>query len=224
MFTLYILRLRNSESHLLVINFCHLKFLIHFCSKMASSSSFSLPQIQSEQTSSHTQSSIFRISHRWIIDDFSHFYLTSVKCSLDSTTFSPSSNDELKFRLRLYPNGRNEHYSEYASLFLLFDYIDEKAISIKVSVSLVDGQGQMRKTQAKQCLLQSGKALSWPEFVSRSSLLNPSKGQLPNDKMTILCEVRITKIFESLLTRLLIPSLFTDKCSHQSIYHVRKGM
>jgi len=97
--------------------------------------------------------------------------------------------------MRINPNGEEKTCKGFVSLFLYKDGNCEVPINADIIFSIVDKDGV--KTRAKRCEYTFEKNLpsdnrGFAKFVSHSELRHPQLNLLPNDTLTILCEISIT--------------------------------
>lgn len=130
----------------------------------------------------------------------------------------PPDNIELKFELKLWPKGCNAEYSDYVSVDLYTNQLsfirpfqvktcDLKCMSV---ISIFNSNKEKCFTKGntiyldKKSLFQilifylqafcvfnmtTDEGISLPDFVSKNLLLDPENAFLPNDTLTLFCEV-----------------------------------
>merc|ERR1719471_1727336 len=115
---------------------------------------------------------------------------------LKSGVFSIRTKDrQTDWFMRINPNGEEKSCKGFVSLFLYKDGVCEVPINADIIFSIVDKDGV--KTRAKRCEYTFEKNLpsdnrGFAKFVSHSELRHPQLNLLPNDTLTILCEISIT--------------------------------
>ena len=134
--------------------------------------------------------------------------------ALKSSSFSANTNDKLKWCLRLNPKGLDEESKDYLSLYLLlvaapnskcetrakfkFSILNAKGDETKAMESqrayrFVQGKSHCQNTDGllmqREFLL--GKDWGFKKFIRRDFLIDEANGLLPDDKLTLFCEVSV---------------------------------
>ncbi|KAG9508484.1 Protein roadkill, partial [Fragariocoptes setiger] len=158
-----------------------------------------LPETSSPNAESwcHTQVKVVKFSYMWTIHNFS-FCREEMGETLKSSTFSAGANDKLKWCLRINPRGLDDESKEYLSLYLLLSSISskqerEKEVKAKFKFSILNAKREEVKIMESQRAYKfvQGKDWGFKKFVKRDFLLDESNGLLPDDKLTIYCEVNV---------------------------------
>ena len=127
---------------------------------------------------------IKKLHFEWSIEKFSSHQEATGK-SIESPTFTTSGNDELK--LKLYPNGDKEKVKDQVSLFL-YAASTTKWIG-QFEFSILNSQGRKCNCETFQRMIPTV-GYGFPEFISRIELFSHTNDLLPNDKLTICCQVK----------------------------------
>nr|XP_050047599.1 speckle-type POZ protein-like [Dermacentor andersoni] len=137
----------------------------------------------------YTHVRVIKFSYMWTIKNFS-FCREETGEVLRSSTFSAGANDKLKWCLKLNPKGLDEGSKDYLSLFLLLISCSKSEVRAKFKFSVVNAkQEEAEVVESKKAFaFVPGKDWGFKEFIRRD-LLNEATGLLPNDKLTISCEV-----------------------------------
>lgn len=136
----------------------------------------------------HTQVKVVKLLYTWTINNFSFCEADTV---LASSTFS--ANDDVKWCLKLHPQGQNTDSKEHLSLFLRLVSSNRKEVCAKYKFWLVNVK------QAKTNIFESGRAYRFSEgkswgfhqFFRRDQLTSKANSLLPDDKLTIVCEIAV---------------------------------
>jgi len=137
-----------------------------------------------------------KYDHAWSISNFSKKMDMDNGEELKSGVFTVKTKERTTdWFMRINPNGEEKSCKAFVSLFLYKDGICEVPINTDIIFSIIDKDGN--KTRAKRCEYQFDKNLpsdnrGFAKFVSHTELKHPSLNLLPNDQLTILCEISIT--------------------------------
>ena len=127
------------------------------------------------------QSSIKRFSRR----------RDPVGLRLPSGCVSADDKDRLKWSCQLYPNGMQESCKDYLSLFAAFQSTEQTVANLRrrVELSILDARGQKRNRVSFEDTFTANHGRGFGKFISRKRLLDESNGLLPDDTLTICCQV-----------------------------------
>ncbi|XP_063089716.1 speckle-type POZ protein-like [Cavia porcellus] len=141
-----------------------------------------------------TEIKVVKFSYMWTISIFS-FSLKEIGSAIESSTFSPEANDNLKWCLRVYPKGINEESKDYLSLCLALISCPMREAWAKFTFYIVNDKGQNTKGLSSQEIQRFDPGTEWGfrKFILRDFLLDATNGLLPDDKLTLFCEVKVTK-------------------------------
>lgn len=140
-----------------------------------------------------TQIKVIKFSYMWTISNFS-FCREEMGEVLKSSTFSAGTNDKLKWLLRINPKGLDEESKDYLSLYLLLHKCEQKGeVRAKFKFSILNAKREEVKIMESQRAYRfvAGKDWGFKKFVKRDLLLDETSGLLPDDKLTIYCEVNV---------------------------------
>lgn len=128
----------------------------------------------------------------WTINNFS-FCREEMGEVLKSSVFSAGSNDKLKWCLRVNPKGLDEESKDYISLYLLLVASNKAEVRAKFKFSILNVKREETKAMESQRAYRfvQGKDWGFKKFIRRDFLLDDSNGLLPDDKLTIFCEVSV---------------------------------
>uniref|UniRef100_A0A0K0F351 Speckle-type POZ protein-like (inferred by orthology to a human protein) n=1 Tax=Strongyloides venezuelensis TaxID=75913 RepID=A0A0K0F351_STRVS len=108
-----------------------------------------------------------------------------------SPTFVVGSKERSEWRLHIYPNGKYYYGSVLVYLVLLKP---EEVIAVR-KCSFLNNRGEEKYVNTEYKSFCKGyESLSYDCSIARNSLLNKSNDLLFNDKLTIICEVKITEL------------------------------
>lgn len=121
--------------------------------------------------------------------------------ALKSPIFSMGNNNELKWCIHLYPKGFDKNYENFVSLFLQLESCDQDNVKVKYKFCILNNKRSKTHEMGSDTdrLFTPGCDWGFREFVSRDTLFDESNNLLPDNKLTIYCEIdvnrRTTNIF-----------------------------
>lgn len=131
--------------------------------------------------------------------------------ALKSSSFSATVNDKLRWCLRLNPKGLDEESKDYLSLYLLLVAAPNSKCETraKFKFSILNAKGDETKAMESQRayrfvqgktelsrffrnrIFHLGKDWGFKKFIRRDFLIDEANGLLPDDKLTLFCEVSV---------------------------------
>jgi len=140
----------------------------------------------------YTQVKVVKFSYMWTISNFS-FCREEMGEVLKSSTFSAGQNDKLKWCLRVNPKGLDEESKEYLSLYLLLMSCNKSEVRAKFKFSILNAKREETKAMESQRAYKfvQGKDWGFKKFIRRDFLMDEANGLLPDDKLTLFCEVSV---------------------------------
>ncbi|KAH9363392.1 hypothetical protein HPB48_019476 [Haemaphysalis longicornis] len=117
-----------------------------------------------------TQAKVVKISYTWTITDFSTWQ-EDMGDALRSSTFSAGADDALKWCLTVHPRGVDEDSEAYVSFYLVLLSCERDQARVRFKFSIIN---------AKEA-----------EFIRRDFLLDKANELLPDDKLTLNCELSV---------------------------------
>ncbi|XP_059564156.1 speckle-type POZ protein-like [Myotis daubentonii] len=142
----------------------------------------------------HTEIKVVKFSHRWTISNFS-FCPKEVGEVIQSSTFSSEAIAQLKWCLRVYPKGVDAHSKDYLSLYLFLVTSPKRIFLAKFKLSILNDKGEEIKCleSHRAYSFVQGKDWGFKKFIRRDVLLDEDNSLLPDDKLTLLCEVSVVQ-------------------------------
>ncbi|CAB1312124.1 unnamed protein product [Coregonus sp. 'balchen'] len=142
----------------------------------------------------YTQIKVVKFSYMWTINNFS-FCREEMGEVIKSSTFSSGANDKLKWCLRVNPKGLDEESKDYLSLYLLLVSCPKAEVRAKFKFSILNAKGEETKAMESQRAYRfvQGKDWGFKKFIRRDFLLDEANGLLPDDKLTLFCEVSVVQ-------------------------------
>eukprot|EP00058_Branchiostoma_floridae_P020752 XP_002606242.1 hypothetical protein BRAFLDRAFT_84017 [Branchiostoma floridae] len=140
----------------------------------------------------YTQVKVVKFSYMWTINNFS-FCREEMGEVLKSSTFSSGANDKMKWCLRVNPKGLDEESKDYLSLYLLLVSCPKSEVRAKFKFSILNSKREETKAMESQRAYRfvQGKDWGFKKFIRRDFLLDEANGLLPDDKLTLFCEVSV---------------------------------
>ncbi|XP_059022735.1 speckle-type POZ protein-like isoform X3 [Mustela lutreola] len=142
----------------------------------------------------YTQVKVVKFSYMWTINNFS-FCREEMGEVLKSSTFSSSPSDKMKWCLRVNPKGLDDESKDYLSLYLLLVSCPKSEVRAKFKFSLLNAKREETKAMESQRAYRfvQGKDWGFKKFIRRDFLLDEANGLLPDDKLTLFCEVSVVQ-------------------------------
>ncbi|MCI4383723.1 hypothetical protein PGIGA_G00029700 [Pangasianodon gigas] len=142
----------------------------------------------------YTQVKVVKFSYMWTINNFS-FCREEMGEVLKSSTFSSGPNDKMKWCLRVNPKGLDDESKDYLSLYLLLVNCPKSEVRAKFKFSLLNAKREETKAMESQRAYRfvQGKDWGFKKFIRRDFLLDEANGLLPDDKLTLFCEVSVVQ-------------------------------
>ncbi|CAF0916562.1 unnamed protein product [Adineta steineri] len=151
-----------------------------------------------------TSVKVIKFSFNWSINNFS-FCREEMGEALKSSSFSANTNDKLKWCLRLNPKGLDEESKDYLSLYLLL-----------VAAPNSDETKAMESQRAYRFV--QGKDWGFKKFIRRDFLIDEANGLLPDDKLTLFCEVSVVADSVNISGQTQINSFKISECQLSNEY------
>lgn len=97
--------------------------------------------------------------------------------------------------LRVNPKGLDEESKDYLSLYLLLVSCNKSEVRAKFKFSILNAKREETKAMESQRAYRfvQGKDWGFKKFIRRDFLLDEANGLLPEDKLTIFCEVSVRR-------------------------------
>nr|CAB3266537.1 speckle-type POZ protein B [Phallusia mammillata] len=142
----------------------------------------------------YTQVKVVKFSYMWTINNFS-FCREEMGEVLRSSTFSSGANDKMKWCLRVNPKGLDEESKDYLSLYLLLVSCHKSEVRAKFKFSILNSKREETKAMESQRAYRfvQGKDWGFKKFIRRDFLMDETNGLLPDDKLTLFCEVSVVQ-------------------------------
>ncbi|UYV69898.1 SPOPL [Cordylochernes scorpioides] len=154
-------------------------------------------------------SKFIKTSFLWTIDNFS-LHQEDVGERIESSTFSTPDKDKLEWKLRLYPNGERD--KGFLSLYITLES-DCSDIDIEFKFSILSST--RKKFNSMEIVSTFGNNSSWgyTKFFPKSSLFEKKATFLPNDQLTIFCEITVLSYPEDIVDLNNDPPFKVPECS-----------
>uniref|UniRef100_F6UG35 BTB domain-containing protein n=1 Tax=Ciona intestinalis TaxID=7719 RepID=F6UG35_CIOIN len=148
----------------------------------------------------YTQVKVVKFSYMWTINNFS-FCREEMGEVLRSSTFSSGANDKMKW---VNPKGLDEESKDYLSLYLLLVSCHKSEVRAKFKFSILNSKREETKAMGKFSFIiflesqrayrfVQGKDWGFKKFIRRDFLMDETNGLLPDDKLTLFCEVSVVQ-------------------------------
>ncbi|CAN7994126.1 unnamed protein product, partial [Ixodes hexagonus] len=137
----------------------------------------------------YTQVKLIKFTYLWTIN---HFSFCRDEKKVKSSEFSVVANDNLTWRLRADPKGLDEESNGCMSLYLMLVSCTKTGARAKFKFSVINAKGKetnVKESRARWFMQDA----SWGfrKFIRRGFLLDEANGLLPDDKLTLHCELSV---------------------------------
>ncbi|XP_078125318.1 speckle-type POZ protein isoform X2 [Sander vitreus] len=97
--------------------------------------------------------------------------------------------------LRVNPKGLDEESKDYLSLYLFLVSCPKSEVRTQFKFSILNANGEETKAMESQRAYRfvQGKDWGFKKFIRRNFLLYEANGLLPDDKLTLFCEVSVVQ-------------------------------
>lgn len=122
------------------------------------------------------------------------------------------------------PKGLDEESKDYLSLYLLLVSCNKSEVRAKFKFSILNAKREETKAMESQRAYRfvQGKDWGFKKFIRRDFLLDEANGLLPEDKLTIFCEVRCSTPSAIVnFNRFLLCFLASGQCGRGQRQHFR---
>ncbi|XP_071580436.1 speckle-type POZ protein-like isoform X1 [Temnothorax nylanderi] len=128
-----------------------------------------------------------KILFEWTIENFSLCY----EKTLRSSTFSEGVNKKIEWCLEMHLEGMDGESKHYLSLILIpISCRESQYVNAKCKFTILNAKKEKEVT-AESCAIKLTDKVFMKKFVRRDLLLDEVNGLLPDDKLTILCEISL---------------------------------
>lgn len=144
---------------------------------------------------SYTVAKVYKYFYTWTINNFS--LLDELGEVLTSTPFSSEENNTLTWCLKLSPQGMYEDSAGHVSILLMLVCGSEAGVRAKFKISILNAAGKEAVTTKTPLAVPFTQKQPWgcTRFVRRDVLFDETNGLLPDDKLTLVCEVAVFSEF-----------------------------
>uniref|UniRef100_A0A146LWB8 Speckle-type POZ protein n=1 Tax=Lygus hesperus TaxID=30085 RepID=A0A146LWB8_LYGHE len=126
----------------------------------------------------------------WTVHNFStkHDLVRSRKYIM-----SEGSEMETHWLLGMYPNVIGKDHDKYVSLYLSMESCNGDSIVVSYAISIINRKNVICKTRQDKSTFKSKHVQGFVEYVKRSELLDEDGELLVNDRLKIICEIRVVE-------------------------------
>ncbi|KAH0506053.1 Speckle-type POZ protein [Microtus ochrogaster] len=163
----------------------------------------------------YTQIRVKKFSYRWIISNFSFCLEGSLGNDIVSPTFSAGDNGQQKWLMKLNPNGMDEESRGYLSVFLVLLSSPESPVWAKVQFGIINAKGKEFLIMKSQRVIRFNQYQAWgiAKFIHRDLLFCTQCLLLPDDKLTLCCEVSVVQDYISISEQNMQPGIDIPRCT-----------
>ncbi|XP_041493786.1 speckle-type POZ protein-like [Microtus oregoni] len=163
----------------------------------------------------YTQIRVKKFSYRWTISNFSFCLEGSLGNDIVSPTFSPGDNDQQKWLMKLNPNGMDEESRGYLSVFLGLLNSPKSPVWAKIQFGFINAKGEKFRIMSSQRVVRFNPNQSWgiAKFIRQDFLFSTPCLLLPDDKLTLCCEVSVVQDGISISEQIMQPGIDVPRCT-----------
>ncbi|XP_041493784.1 speckle-type POZ protein-like [Microtus oregoni] len=183
-------------------------------------SGFTVPAVDTSEdlaaeSRGYTQITVKRFSYRWTISNFSFCLEGNLGNDIASPTFSPGANDKYKWIMKLYLNGTKEESRGYLSVFLVLCSSPKSSVWGKFQFGIINAKGEEFQIMNNQSVLRFNQNEGWgiTKFILRDFLFSTRCLLLPDDKLTLYCEVSVVQYEISISEQNMQPVIDIPRCT-----------
>ncbi|KAH9364051.1 hypothetical protein HPB48_016389 [Haemaphysalis longicornis] len=141
------------------------------------------------EISCQTRLNVTKFTCTWTIHDFSLRREENGR-EITSSSFSTAGPGNKKWHLKLYPNGKDGGSKGFVSLYLHdVSPSNYNGYFVECKFTVIEEGGQKTGDREGTAHIYPGGFCGFAKFIERSCLLNGAARLLPNDKLTVCCEV-----------------------------------
>ena len=162
-----------------------------------------------------TQIPVEKFSFRWTISNFSFCLDGLMGKYIKSSTFSSGANDEQKWCLKVDLNGMDEESRDYLSLLLELHSSLTGPVWAKFQFWILSANGEKSHITNSPRVLRFRQNQYWgfKKFILRDVLLSLPHLLLPDDNLTLFCEVGVVQAYISTSEQNTQPRLTIPRCT-----------
>ena len=162
-----------------------------------------------------TQIPVEKFSFRWTISNFSFCLDGFMGKYIKSSTFSSGANDKQKWCLKVDLNGIDEESRHYLSLFLELCSSPTGPVWAKFQFWILSANGEKSHITNSPRVLRFRQNQYWgfKKFILRDVLLSLPHLLLPNDNLTLFCEVSMVQDYISTSEQNRQPRITIPRCT-----------
>ncbi|KAH0499977.1 Speckle-type POZ protein [Microtus ochrogaster] len=151
--------------------------------------------ILAAESRDYTQMRVKKFSYRWTNSNFYFCLEGNLGNHIASPTFSPGATDKQKWIVKMNLNGMDEESRGYLSVFLALHNSPEIPVWAKVQFGIINAKGEEFLIMNNQSVLRFDQNEGWgiSKFIPRDSLFFTPCLLLPDDKLTLCCEVSMVQ-------------------------------
>ncbi|CAO2599070.1 Speckle-type POZ protein [Lemmus lemmus] len=167
------------------------------------------------ESSGYTQIRVKKFSYRWTINNFPFCLEGILGKGIKSPTFSPGANDKQKWYMNVHLNGMDDECRGYLSVFLGLLSSPKSPVWAKFQFWIINANGEKSQIMNSQRVVRFDQNQHWgfKKFILQDFLLNTSHLLLPDDKLTLCCEVSMVQDYISISEQNMQPGIDIPRCT-----------
>ncbi|CAO2599066.1 Speckle-type POZ protein [Lemmus lemmus] len=167
------------------------------------------------ESSGYTQIRVKKFSYKWTISNFPFCLEGILEKGIKSPTFSPGANDQQQWYLKVHLNGMDDECRGYLSVFLRLLSSPRSPIWAKYKFWIINANGEKSQIMNSQRVARFDQNEGWgfTKFILRDFLLDHRDLLLPDDKLTLCCEMSVVQDCISISEQNMQPGIDIPRCT-----------
>nr|XP_048283905.1 speckle-type POZ protein-like [Myodes glareolus] len=167
------------------------------------------------ESSGYTQIRVKKFSYRWTISNVSFCLEGNLWKGVKSPTFSPGANDKQKWYMNVHLNGMDEESTGYLSVFVGLLSSPKSPVWAKFQFGIINAKGEESQIMNSQRVVRFDQNQHWgfKKFLLRDFLLSSPRLLLPDDKLTLCCEMSMVQDCISISEENMQPEIDIPRCT-----------
>ncbi|UYV69890.1 SPOPL [Cordylochernes scorpioides] len=138
----------------------------------------------------HKRDKVIKNCFVWTIDNFS-CHNEAPGDYIKSSPFSSSEKDPLKWQLNIYPNGVWQELKEFSVIYLQLESTSKNEVNTMFRCSVLNSSREEANVHETHLRFLQDTGRGWPRFIKREFLFDKANDFLPDDQLTLYCEITV---------------------------------
>ncbi|XP_058808524.1 protein roadkill-like [Phymastichus coffea] len=162
------------------------------------------------------------LSYKWEINHLSIKSAAIEECFLSPIFSTKLHNNNVEWRLRLYPKSNKRGLENYLSIFV--EYLGESEVKAQITFSILNFENKRIFKRVMKNRLFNEKSKSWgfTKFKNYNSMFYEENNEFGNDTLKILCEVNFNLTVAMAEPFIITKSINSEKKDEESNYRLKE--